>query len=211
MNPLSQGKLKNPYEYGAAHPKSIRSVVCHADILGYKQMIEDTGCDDVLYRLHVAWLEVREWLEKDDSINEIGVADYFFKVFSDNLVIGHPLSDYGHRLEFHSIIELMSIIQAIFAKHNFFLRGAVAVGGFYANDYLVGGDAFMEAVQKDKAGQPPRIVLADSARDFMNSEMITYLQGYRDGHFCDLLKDKEDCIFINYLDRFLDCSFGGWN
>ena len=83
---------KNPYEISTGPPKMLPSILCYADILGYKKLSEESlhseKGDQFLNKLHGALSQAYERIREHAK----GFGDEEFsciKVFSDNIVIGY--------------------------------------------------------------------------------------------------------------------------
>ena len=90
-------------------------------------------------------------------------------------------------------------MQASLAADGFFLRGAIAVGPHYQDRDFAYGEALLEAVELDRSGQPPRLVIGPSIEPLI-SEYLSWYSGVSPPHHAYLLEDSSDGrLFLNYL------------
>jgi len=188
-------------------PELRLSVVCHADILGYRQQLAEAVKSDTERELFLTLAgaidESYGFLRKLADPNGFGDEDiYAVKVFSDNVAMGYPVSGRGGGMhELASALDLLSFMQSVMASHGFLIRGGLAIGNCYMDEDIVFGGAFLEAVEEDESGTPPRIVLARDTREIA----LRYLKRYQVpimpqewGNY--LLEDTDGSYFISYLD-----------
>ncbi len=128
--------------------------------------------------------------------------DFLNKVFTDNIVVAHPLmhpSDDLGEPDLGTMSRLLMHMQTSLAADGFFPRGAIAVGEHYQDQDFAYGDALLEAVDQDKSGQPPRLVIGASIEPLI-SEYLSWYSGVSTPHHAYLLEDASDGrLFINYL------------
>ena len=181
------------------------SFVCFADILGFTKMCEDAfrekNEDQFLG-------EMKEKLENaygfiDPRIyNFQNKSEYSVKVFTDNLVMGYPLSrplvDFGEH-ELGRLLDGFSAYQLSLAKDGYFLRGAISFGKHYMDDLIVFGDALIDAHKIESKGGPPRIVISPHMYGTIRDHLHFYSPTDRAPHCDVLLKDSDGAIFLNYL------------
>ena len=189
----------NPDDPGLLH-----TLVCYADILGFGDMTRNalaSGEGEKFLRrikssLNAAYERVREAKE--------WVPDSFdMKVFTDNIVVGYPLEyprkDCGEP-EFIHLLTIFSEMQAELAKDGFFVRGAITFGNHYQDNDIAFGEALLEAVELDKAGGTPRLVIGPSVEPLILEHFTWYYAPSSSPHDELLLKDPSDGrLFVNYL------------
>ena len=197
-------------------PSLRKAVICYADILGFRAETkrafasgeETQFLQRVKNALGVAYGKVREAQAAGGT--EISVFD--MKIFTDNIVVAYPVHDPDIELgegELGIILMLFSEVQASLAADGFLLRGAIAFGDHYQDDDIAYGPALLEAVDLDKSGSGPRLVIAPSAECQIAGQLASY-RSISDAPHCDaLLIDPSDGrLFVNYLDAvfgyFLD-------
>lgn len=179
--------------------------VCYADILGFREKTESAfasgSATDFLVRtkrsLGAAYEEVRRTAKFFER-----TAPFDMKVFTDNIVVAHPLmhpSDDLGEPDLGTMSRVLIHMQASLAADGFFLRGAIAVGEHYQDQDFAYGDALLEAVDQDKSGQPPRLVIGASIEPLI-SAYLSWYSGVSTPHHAYLLEDSSDGrLFINYL------------
>ena len=117
------------------------------------------------------------------------------KVFTDNIVVAYPLlapsRDHGEP-ELGTLLMLFAQVQASLAMDGFLLRGAIAYGDHYQDDDIVYGKALMEAVDLDKSGGSPRLVVASSVEPLISKHLSWYGYGSWAPHYEQLLEDPRD-------------------
>ncbi|MEQ9617833.1 MAG: hypothetical protein RIG61_01505 [Deltaproteobacteria bacterium] len=203
-------KFKNKNPYLKQRNRQIKSLVCHSDILGYKEFAQrstNANLQKLNNTLSKAYEKMlghrgpeRFWPEED-------YARFEMKTFTDNVVVGYPIQrpewDHGEP-ELGDLIWLISNLQLFLALDGFFIRGGVAYGKCYIDEHVVFGEAFVDAVQLDKSNGAPRIVFSNSARKSIEKHFEAH--GGRiesTPHYHDLLKDADGEYFINYLNLSL--------
>ena len=194
------------------------SMVCYADILGFRKMIEsafDSGEEEDFLRrvkrsLNAAYTEVHKKATHGDSGKSfLDVPDLDVKLFTDNIVVYYPLRDPQGDLgepEFCDILSLFGHAQARLAKDGFLLRGGITVGLHYQDDDIAYGNALLEAVDLDKSGGSPRLVIGSSVEPLVSKYLSWY--HYDEGwtpHHQQLLEDEQnELLFVNYLGTAFD-------
>ena len=94
---------------------------------------------------------------------------------------------------------LFAEVQANLAADGFLLRGAITEGQHYQDKEIVFGEALLEAVDLDKAGAPPRLVIGSSVEPLI-SQHLKWYYGPPAPHYYHLLEDLYDGrLFVNYL------------
>ena len=190
-------------------PALRRSIVCYADILGFKEMtngaFQSGNPTDFLLRVKRA-LDLAHEDIKEFAAPRVGDTPIFgMKLFTDNFLVAYPIGEgWGSdgEGELGTVLLLFAGVQARLAFEGFFLRGAVAVGEHYQAGDIVYGNALLEAVALDKSGGPPRLVVAPSVEPMI----LEYLAAYGgDSPYHDaLLEDPEDGrLFLDYLQAVL--------
>ena len=196
-----------PSSWDPKSPALLPTIVCYADILGFRSMTErafNSGTEGkflvkIKRSLAAAYDKVREMATLDGEVSPI----FDMKVFSDNIVVAHPLRDpdWDHgEPELGTFLMLFAQVQAGLAADGLFLRGAIAAGQHYQDDDIAYGKALLEAVDLDKSGGPPRLVIAPSVEALIAKHLPWY--GGSSSPLCDeLLEDPRDgSLFIDYLE-----------
>ena len=187
------------------------AMVCYADILGFRSMTERAiasgGGTEFLGRikqsLAAAYEEVRQTQTLDGMVPSI----FDMKVFTDNIVVAYPLRNLsidGGEPELGTLLMLFAEVQAGLAEDGFFLRGAITAGEHYQDDDIAYGEALLEAVDLDKSGGPPRLVIGSSVEPLISEHLAWYADGSAP-HLDALLEDpRDERLFVNYLDVAFD-------
>ena len=188
-------------------PSLRETILCYADILGFRARTEraiNTGeevefLQEVKRSLSAAYEKFREAKRFDGEV--LGLFD--MKVFTDNIVVAYPLQDPGSdrgEPELFDLISIFAELQAGLAADGFLLRGAIATGRHYQDDDIAYGKALLEAVDLDKSGGSPRLVIAQSVERLILEHLSWYGRGSAP-HYEILLEDPSDgWLFVNYLE-----------
>ncbi|MGD6831853.1 hypothetical protein ACQCT5_06795 [Sutcliffiella halmapala] len=188
--------------YDKNNPTTIHSAVCFVDILGFSHLVKEsfqvgTG-NDLLKRLHKTLT---------DGINSLRPREAYvgiLKTFTDNIVIGHPIYEDGES-QLGGIFLDFAAYQLSLTLDGFFVRGAVSVGEYYADDEFAYGPALLEAHHLESIQAiTPRIILSDETRKMVHMHIDYYAQPEWAPQARDLLKDNVDGnYFINYLETVM--------
>lgn len=203
-------------EWDREHPEFLPSIVCYADILGFSDLTRMAlGSDKSsqhLRKLRHALSKAYDAIRPVPSPGREFGPQYRMKIFTDNIVMAVPIWDelsFGE-IELGSIIMKFAELQIMLAMEGFFIRGAVTFGNHYMDDDLAVGDALLEAVELDKSGDPPRIVIAPSVEAMIMRHNSFYARPWMSPHYSLLLEDPADGrMFISYLSMAFDVYPGG--
>ena len=187
-------------------PELLPAIVLYADILGFRQMTEDAlklGKEtDFLLRIKRSLAKAYERVDWASKFYGDGPAVFDVKVFTDNIVVAFPLLDPNREfgeLELTTLLGVVAEFQALLAVDGFLLRGAITHGQHYQDDEIVYGKALLEAVDHDKSGGPPRMVIGDSVEPLI-AKHLTWRFGGPTPHHYHLLEDPcDERLFVNYL------------
>ena len=209
----------NPYK--STSPRLRLSVIAFVDVLGYGDLIREPRSStenlEFLVRLHEALRRSRRWLDgpaSDQKTQEDGEKDLHALVaFTDNIVIGWPVDPWGlpeieldptlNDAESQLGLAFMGLagFQFEMANAGFFVRGAVAVGDAYVDEYCVFGEGLLEAHEGESSrARDPRIVLTPSAHDRVDDHLRYYDRRVGAPQNRALLRDIDGQWFLNYLD-----------
>ncbi len=203
----------SPYSHPSGEPALIPSFVCYADILGYSELSREAmaaGEGEKFLKnlravLNEAYAHVRKMAgdEGDDDGERLDPRRIFsVKVFTDNIVVGHPVPriafDFGEA-EFGTMLWVFSNLQMTFATNGFLVRGGIALGKHYMDDDIVFGPALLDAVGLDKGGGPPRLALSREAIEAVRHHLGFYGEARHAPHYDHLLQDADGTVFLNYL------------
>jgi len=205
----------NPY-VSEGPPQMRPSLVCYADILGYRTLSKDFlrggMADDFLVHLQGALRRAhRRVLEHAEGMST--PASFAVNVFNDNIVVGYPLH-YPHvylgEPEMYDILSIFAEFQIGLAVEGFFVRGGIAQGKHYMDQDVVFGDALLEAVELDMHGGPPRLVLAPSALELIDKHLSSCHSVEHSWYYANLVKDPDGTVFLDYLSQaFIAFPDGG--
>ena len=196
-------------------------MIAFVDVLGYRELIRGPRSQsenlELLARLHEALRRSRQWLDGPASDTPTGEDDeedlHALVAFTDNIVIGWPVDAWGlPEIEPDPILDDaesqlglaflgLAGFQFEMANAGFFVRGAVAVGDAYVDEYCVFGEGLLEAYKGESSqARDPRIVLTQSARNRVKSHLEYYGRPVDAPQNSDLLQDIDGQWFLNYLD-----------
>lgn len=192
--------------WNAESPSLLPAIVCYADILGFRDMVEGafrSGEErEFLQRTKRSLSAVYEFVRDYSTSDWDDTLIFDTKVFTDNIVVAYPLRYPSHDLgepELGTLLIVLAYVQATLAAEGFFLRGAITAGQHYQDQDIAYGKALLEAVDLDKSGKPPRLVVGPSVESLI-SEHLSWYGDLRSPHHSDLLEDPCDGqLFVNYL------------
>lgn len=178
------------------------------DILGYRRLIQEATENgtqsEFLATLHQALFEARQWLEDAFYPNKEQVTEkdlYALKAFTDNIVMGWPIHE-DAEWEFGDAFGKLSIFQFHMLVSGFFVRGAISLGDAYIDEFVVSGDALVEAYDAEsRLARDPRIILTDSAISAVKSHIEYYSPASFAPQARELLMDSDGQWFLNYLEQ----------
>lgn len=170
------------------------SFVAFIDILGYTKMIQDyeqSGDSfSLISKLSLAVKETKDFLQEGWSWEE---DDFFVRVFSDCICISIP-----EKIEnLDAFLQLLAYIQANLIKKEICLRGAAAIGKFFADENIIFSSGLIKAYEMEKSiAKFPRIIIP---RDFWSYVI-------RNGYDEDTIWFKDEYIWVDYKDgqSFID-------
>ena len=202
---------RNPYKKDSKPPVPCISVFAFVDILGYQDLIDTTQGQteqlELLTKLHNVLSCSRAWLDGGylpEAVRNFGDKDRFvLKAFTDNIAIGWPIVDDGET-EMGLAFNDLAAFQLEMVNAGFFVRGAISVGCVYLDEIVVFGDALKEAYEGESSlARDPRIVLTQSACQYVRQHLEYYLNSHHAPQNRDVLKDTDEQWFLNYLDTIL--------
>ena len=202
--------------YPNSPPKMLPSFICYVDILGFSQLsldaLKENKGNQFLNKLKNALSLAYERI-RDNSKRWDESEAFKIKVFTDNIVVGYPisLSSLGKgESELGDIFSMFSEFQVALSMEGFLVRGGISFGEHYMDDDIVFGDALLEAVAQDKDGGSPCISLASSAIKQLRYHLGSYRETNWAPQFHYLLEDSDGTIYLNYLEEaFIAYPDGG--
>jgi hypothetical protein len=203
---------KNPYRRASENPKTLNSVVVYLDVLGVREEIRKS------YKVSNPMVAIeclrnfRKALNK--SINHLkdkidgtilgDIRHWEVKAFTDNIVLGYPISSDGEA-EMGSTFFHLSLFQLEMVLSGYFVRGAFSIGQHYMDTEIVFGDALLEAYDAEQnTARDPRIILTDSAVKYLKKHLKYYDRVKHSPQYRDILKDVDGQFFLNYLDILIN-------
>lgn len=137
----------NPYKDSDGTPCLRRSVAALLDILGYRDYIgaafkeEGKGQKELVRLRNALDVAYRDLKERSNRENSFGDIVPQVRSFTDNLIIGYPIPEYGWWAveNLNSVIFYISFLQAELAREGYFIRGAISVGELYIDEDIVSG------------------------------------------------------------------------
>jgi len=124
--------------------------------------------------------------------------------FTDNIVIAYPIIDTVKDAEWElgQIFSQISGYQLTLAKAGFFVRGAIAIGDVYIDDYVVYGQGLVDAyITESSRARDPRVVLTDAAHEATKIHLKDYADPSRAPQVRQFFRDTDGQLFVNYLER----------
>lgn len=221
----------NPYVNEEGQGELRNSVVAFIDILGFKERVRDAKNNGTSQELlaefqdaiKVALFSLKDHFSEDfynlsDGSSEIKDS-HKFRIFSDCILIGCPISDTGHpatfikgRHEFFTVLHTLYLLQTQLVNRGFFVRGAIAADELYMDDVTIYGIGLIDAYEAElKQAKYPRIILTESAeamfreidKGFQSQNHNNYLShNYLSHNYLSryLNRDCDGLFFLNYLE-----------
>lgn len=198
---MNENQIQNLYRDESGSPLLKNSVVTFIDILGYqdqvKNAVEAGRGKALLLDLRKAFDDTYHSIRGESNIYR---QKWLVKGFTDNIVIGYPISQDAER-EMGYTFSNLCFFQLLMITHGFFIRGGIAIGELYMDDEIVFGEGLIEAYETERnLARDPRIVLSDSAIEYVEHHLKYYASVELSPQYSHLLKDRDGQIFVNYLD-----------
>jgi len=187
------------YTSQGALQKTKRSFCVMLDILGYSASISvcssQADVDKFLQRVYK--------IISDAYASFLSSSSWELKVFSDNILLGTPISDPELAPGEELFAEYLFSIQDYQCKMVFgdlFVRGAWTLGDLFIDKTLILGRSLIEAYRLEtQVAKYPRIILSEE----MVSILLKHLKWYSSISVSpqneDLIVDEDGSVFINYL------------
>lgn len=186
--------------------------VAFIDILGFKEIIKNSGSDNSKIQLIHSVLTDLKNLESSDKWNLklIEIEEDAFKkgienfniqdkinvtAFSDSIVVSVKIDDGKSNEYFSTLISQLSYIGSVLIEKGILFRGGITIGELYHNSQgTVFGQGLIDAYQlESKSAKYPRIILSDSLIRELNYP---------------LKSKRERYPYHQYLTRFTDGCVG---
>lgn len=178
------------------------SVVAFIDFLGFADTIKQAAArdeeDDLLNNVLTF---VRSWRGSlVDRFSYSGQRSWEVKLFTDNIVIGHPLRRDSDS-EMGGLIGQLGLFQIGAVSAGFFIRGGISVGRFYMDSDVVFGVPLLDAYYAEsKLAVMPRVIFTGAARSFIAKRAGPKKYMRDSPYYRDILQDEDGQLFLNYLD-----------
>lgn len=176
------------------------------DILGFSSEITDAAArktaNEHFKNFYKIFKNATEGIRLDRKLlPDIGKRQksWFYKIFSDNIVIGYPFKKVHHEAMFGMLIFQMVYFQLDIVLNGFFVRGGWSIGDLFIDDYIVYGDSLIEAHKLEVESSFPRIILSKDVVELVKIQLTYYASKEIAPHYSMLLKDEKGNYFINYL------------
>ncbi len=190
----------SPYFNDLGRPISVDSVIVIADILGYSQYVKaasqygqfEARLGDIYHALTQSF----------PSVSHSGQTNWIAKVMSDTLLVAHPVSAEDPTEEI--LVEACRSIghfQREMLTFRLPIRGGVSIGAIHVSDIMVFPEmnAFSELREAEAIAGSPRIVLLDSANQFLSEFALSFRKAQKSDLDDVLLVDDDSLKFVNYL------------
>jgi hypothetical protein len=211
-----RGPAKGAYEprRGGGKLELQKSVVALMDILGFsKAVLEATDNGTATELLHQVDRFVGALLKalSDSNGDDEGRRTWEVRVFTDNMLISHPiqLQELGGDFEMGALLDQISHLQLGAISYGFFMRGALAVGEMFIDRNIIFGAPLVHAHEAESLlSNTPRILLTESAMDFVRSR-VGPMPTAHSPYLRMVLRDEDGEPFINYLEASCPTSGEG--
>jgi hypothetical protein len=202
-----------------------KRIVVFLDILGFKNIVENTDYAFSLIELLSNIKDSKKKLLKDISEDEIEIT-----WFSDCIVISAPLNIYY----LHFTLEIVQQMQSELIQNQVLIRGGISIGDCYHKDDKLFGPAMNNAYRiESEISNVPRVLLGEEVIKYielshtaeekmLESQYTEELDLYSDldlteisDRFIDqkttaqlifevlILRDRDGFYFVNYLDDLI--------
>lgn len=159
------------------------SVVAFIDILGFKDIVkanDKSKNDDIIFELQLALEQAfkksittnRQWLANLVKLDNDLLKDKLkHKQFSDNIYISFDFKDdySDYELAVYMVTNIAAHYQRIMLTKGFYVRGGIATGTVYFDDYMIFSTALIKAYEiESKIAKYPRIVIDEGVIKKLN-------------------------------------------
>lgn len=165
------------------------SVVAFLDVLGFSAMVEQ---DSTLKEQKFLPMFVEIFSELAQDVHE----QVSLRMFSDSIIVEATLNP----ANFAKVLEVVGILQRRFLQRHVLLRGGVAFGKHYRDDFVTFSQALVAAYEiESRVARVPRVVVSPDLLNYAwhdvgtTEEMRTRLCGL-------LTVDRDRATFVNYLE-----------
>jgi len=200
---MVDSKFEKVFYDESGNPRMVHCYCAFIDVLGFNKKIEDSFKANNQNELFLKFYSVANpFLRKMDKDLE---GDFLCaKVFTDNVVLAYPfISDDGES-EFGFTIWTLLEYQLHMALEGFFVRGGLAIGDLFMDEYMVYGTGILNAYAlENKTARDPRIVLSDDVTKKVHSHLEFYANQKASPQNMHVLIDADGKAFLNYLSELI--------
>lgn len=197
------GKFENIFYAKDGSPMMAKCYCAFIDVLGFNKKIEDSfkskNEHDLFLRFHSVANPFLKQMNEDLKDSYLCA-----KVFTDNIVLAYPLISDDGESEFGFTIWTLLEYQLHMALEGFFVRGGLAIGDLFMDDYMVYGTGILNAYGlENKIARDPRIVLSDEVTERLRSHLKFYANPKSSPQNHHVLIDADGKAFLNYLSELI--------
>jgi len=181
------------------------------DILGFSNEIIDSDANKTsnehFINFYNTFKKATEGIRQDSKLlSDLGMKSksWYYKIFSDNIVIGYPFGKVHHESMFGQLIFELVYFQLDMVLNGFFVRGGWSIGDLFIDDYIVYGNSLIEAHKLEVESLYPRIILSKEVEKVVCIHLKYYASKEIAPHYPMLLKDGKGNYFINYMIGFIN-------
>lgn len=210
----------SPFYIEGAPPTARHSLALFADILGFSDDIQKAEREGnghaLLHRLRAALDQAYVHLSAnvEPLSGEDDLRSWDVKTFTDNIVVGYPitLDNKDGEAELGQLLSGIAQFQLEMVLAGFFVRGGLAVGDLYMDRDIVWGRALLDAYGlEQQPGGPPRILLGNvqppsplpALIPLVLLQLASYARPINAPHNSELLFDGA-ALFVDYLALLFD-------
>jgi hypothetical protein len=177
------------------------------DILGFRKIVEDSFRGKLNQSLFENFYAVIA--REVQHLNTFSEDKEFqprweTKVFTDNIVLGYPVSSPEGDIEFSRIVAAIGNYQLAMALEGFFIRGGLSVKDLFMDEVTVYGPALLEAYNLESIlARDPRIVLSETIYESVQVYANSYEEPQKSPYNKNVLVDPDGLAYINYLEGLI--------
>ncbi|WP_379088859.1 hypothetical protein [Pedobacter sp. UC225_65] len=189
-----------------------RRVIAYIDILGFKQIVDDTiMANGRPSQPRINWvLEVYKIFNitvkgkfSGDVVNDYKPQSMVVTYFSDTIVISVKYND---KHDASRLIHFVKMMQATLADRGIFCRGAITVGKIIHTKSIIFGPGLIDAYTREKNDAIfPRIIIDQKLAKRLIDDCVVWVLGIHGAFFFKVPKEvvKEDEDGQYYIDYFV--------
>jgi hypothetical protein len=186
------------------------ALVCHADILGWAESIREAyregrsreHLNSMRSAIDYGYSTVRQYATPmfEGTMPPIAV-----RTFTDNILASFPANftdrDQGE-FQLDMMLDTFGMLQALLCTKGLVVRGGIGLGTLFVDNEFVYGDALLDAAERDRSGEPPRIALSERTEKLVANHMKFYGDEIIETPYhTNLLVDDSGTLFLNYLEQ----------